>query len=72
MSETRFTGFWERRRGMSDQREWLIDVAEPGEVATTLGPVEVDDLLDRVRRRLLECQPGDNVRIDLIAWDQGY
>jgi hypothetical protein len=51
----RFTGFWEDNDG-------------EGTVATTVGPTDVDDLLERLRARLLEVPPGTIVRIDLVAW----
>jgi hypothetical protein len=49
----RFTGFWE----------------DDSTVATTVGPMLIDDLLERLRVRLQETAPGTVVRIDLIAWD---
>lgn len=49
-----FTGFW-----------------DDGEsVATTVGPVALDDLMERLRARLEAMPAGTNVRIDLIAWDE--
>lgn len=59
MSE-RFTGFWEDTG--TPEREPVV--------ATTIGPVHVDDLLERLRERLLELEPGVNVRIDLISWGE--
>lgn len=53
MMAERFTGFWE----------------DDETVATTVGPVPVDVLLERLRVRLEETPPGAHVRIDLIAWD---
>ena len=52
----RFTGFMETSDG-----ELML---------TTIGAVEVDDLLERLRVRLADVPPGVNVRIDLIAWDE--
>lgn len=51
----RFTGFWEDDEG-------------DGTMATTIGPVLIDALLDRLRVRLEEAAPGARIRIDLIAW----
>lgn len=48
----RFTGFY-------DDGEMVL---------TTLGPVELDELLERLRARLLDAEPGLNIRIDLISW----
>lgn len=53
----RFTGFWETTE-------------DPPVVATTLGPIHVEDLIERLRQRLLEIPPGVNIRIDLISWEQ--
>ena len=48
----RFTGFW-----------------DDGElVFTTIGPLNLDELIERLRARLRELEPGRNVRIDLISW----
>lgn len=55
-----FTGFWETR---------YTAVERAPEVATTMGPVDVDTLLERLRERLLDVPAGTWVRIDLIAWD---
>lgn len=52
----RFTGFWED------------NADDVGTVATTIGPIPLEDLLDRLRRRLEEVPPGTTVRVDLIAW----
>lgn len=55
MMAERFTGFW-----------------DDGEhVATTIGPIALDDLLERLRARLEATPAGTNVRIDLIAWADG-
>jgi hypothetical protein len=51
----RFTGFWETAGG-------------EGEVATTVGPIPTEDLLERLRVRLEAAEPGAIIRIDLIAW----
>jgi hypothetical protein len=58
MSE-RFTGFWEDSG--TPEREPHVMMTE--------GPIDVDDLLERLRARLHELEPGVNVRIDLISWD---
>jgi hypothetical protein len=50
-----FTGFWEDDDG-------------DGTMATTIGPIPVDDLLERLRARLEAVPPGTVVRVDLIAW----
>jgi hypothetical protein len=50
----RFTGFWEDNDG-------------EGNVSTTVGPIGVDDLLERLRVRLEAVPPGTMVRVDLIA-----
>lgn len=55
-----FTGFWETRYTVDDR---------PPELATTVGPIDVDVLLDRLRKRLDDVPAGTWVRIDLIAWD---
>lgn len=49
-----FTGFWEDDEG-------------EGNVATTIGPVPLDDLLERLRRRLEAVPDGTTVRVDLVA-----
>jgi type IV secretory pathway ATPase VirB11/archaellum biosynthesis ATPase len=38
-------------------------------VLTTVGPVDVDDVFERVKAKVLELPPGTDVRIDLIAWN---
>jgi hypothetical protein len=55
----RFTGFWETGPSFEEP---------DGIVLTTIGPLEIDDLLERLRVRLAATEPGVNVRIDLIAW----
>jgi hypothetical protein len=52
----RFTGFWETNGG-------------DAEVRTTVKPLEADELLERLRARLADVEPGTHIRIDLIAWD---
>lgn len=52
----RFTGFMESSDG-----ELML---------TTVGPVEVDELIERLRVRLHELPLGINVRIDLISWGE--
>lgn len=52
-----FTGFWETRG------------PEPAEVATTIGPITITELLGRLRGRLESVPAGTWVRIDLIAWE---
>jgi hypothetical protein len=47
-----FTGFWD----------------DGDTVVTTLGPVPLDDLLERLRVRLEAVPTGTVVRVDLIAW----
>lgn len=54
----RFTGFYEARG---------FDVDE---VSTTVTYLPVDELLERLRARLLGLPPGACVRIDLIAWGE--
>jgi hypothetical protein len=51
----RFTGFWEDDDG-------------GGTVLTTITPIPLDDLLERLRARLEALPPGTVVRVDLIAW----
>jgi hypothetical protein len=63
----KFTGFWDAQYGASEDREWILEHG-PEEVATTLGPVDVEDLLERLGKRLREVPPGTRVRVDLIAW----
>jgi hypothetical protein len=55
----RFTGFVE------------ADPPDGGDqlVMSTVGPVDVDDLFERLKAKVIELPPGTNVRIDLIAWD---
>jgi hypothetical protein len=55
----RFTGFWEDSG--TPEREPRVMMTE--------GPIDVDDLLERLRDRLHALEPGVNVRIDLISWD---
>jgi hypothetical protein len=48
----RYTGFW-----------------DDGEhVRMTLGPMALDELIERLTERLRELEPGRKVRIDLISW----
>lgn len=54
----RFTGFWETGPSFEEP---------DGVVVTTIGPIDLDDLLERLRVRLQATAPGVNVRIDLIA-----
>jgi hypothetical protein len=53
----RVTGFWESRTPEGDP-----------EVLTTIKPIEVEDLLERLRERLSDASPGTLVRVDLIVW----
>jgi hypothetical protein len=53
----RYTGFWE---------DW--DSETPPSVRTTIGAVDTDELIERIRERLHELPPGRIVRIDLISW----
>jgi hypothetical protein len=55
----KFTGFWEERR--PDETPILV---------TTVGDVPVDELLERLRVRLLEAPPGTHIRVDLISWGE--
>lgn len=50
---THFTGFWDTG----------------AEVATTIGPVPLDALLGRLRARLAAMPAGENVRVDLISYE---
>lgn len=50
----RFTGFMESSDG-----ELML---------TTVGPVELDELMERLRARIAELEPGTSVRVDLISW----
>jgi hypothetical protein len=52
----RVTGFWESEGPNT-----------PPEVRTTIGPVAIDDLLERLRGRLETLEPGSRVRVDLIV-----
>lgn len=53
----KFTGFMEAT-GFEYSEELLT---------TTIVPVEIDDLFERMKRKLLELPPGTSVRIDLIS-----
>jgi hypothetical protein len=53
----RFTGFWEATGP---------DIED--EVATTINYVEIEDLIERLRKRLESVPPGTHVTVDLIAW----
>lgn len=49
----RFTGFWEDHET----------------IATTIVPIALEDLLERLRARLEAAGPGVRIRIDLISWE---
>lgn len=51
----KFTGFLE------------LTGPETEQVLTTIGPVELDELLARVKTRIEEAPPGTSARVDLIA-----
>jgi hypothetical protein len=51
----RFTGFWETN-------------GADAQVSTTIKYLEAGELLERLRVRLAEVEPGTHIRIDLIAW----
>jgi hypothetical protein len=49
----------------------FYEVRAPGEptmVLTTLGPVDVDELVGRLADRLRELPAGAVARVDVIAW----
>ena len=56
MNGMRFTGFMETSDG-----ELML---------TTIGPVELDDLIERIRQKIGELPPGVNIRVDLISWHE--
>lgn len=59
MSENRVTGFWESTAPEGQS-----------EVLTTVTPIPVDELLERLRARLSDASPGTLVRVDLIVWGE--
>ena len=50
----RFTGFMETSDG-----ELML---------ATVGPVELGELIERIRERVDTLEPGSNIRVELIAW----
>jgi hypothetical protein len=52
-----FTGFWEAQ-GDGE-----------AEVATSIKYLTTEQLLERLRVRLEQVEPGTHIRIDVIAWD---
>jgi hypothetical protein len=56
--EPAFTGFVEIRGPYVEEQ-----------VSTTIRYLSLDEMLDRLRRKLAAVPPGTHVRVDLISWD---